>query len=163
MKPYPGSAVTGFSANLRIADDVPFPSEVTTENVLTNVAALTFDVPRSMMSNGLPKAMDPSWFMCQHFFVTTLPDPTKGVDHDCSFLPKTCQTDLVNSLEDTWGSLYNVTGAMCGANALDRIALSSQDAVGVITAYVLGKSRSKATVHIRGNSWYLLSSQHGIT
>jgi hypothetical protein len=139
-KPYPGSALSGFSAHLRIADDVPFPSTVSTENVLTNVAALTFGIPRSLQSNGVPKAMDASWLICQHFFVTTVPDPTKGVAHDCSFLPKTCQTDLVNSLVDTWGSLYAETGAMCGANALDTIAPSCWDALGVITADVLGKS-----------------------
>lgn len=146
-KPYPGNALTGFSANLRIADDVPFPSEVTTENVLTNVAALTFDVPPSLLSHGLPKAMDPSWYICQHFFVSTLPDPTKGVDHDCSFLPEACQTDLVNSLVDTWGSWYNDTGAMCGALALDSIVPSCRDAVGFLTADVLGKSRSIGSTH----------------
>lgn len=59
-KPYPGSTLSGFSAHLRIADDVPFPSDVTTEAVLTNVAALTFDIPRSLQSKGMPKAMDAS-------------------------------------------------------------------------------------------------------
>ncbi|KAB5558630.1 hypothetical protein GE09DRAFT_1120102 [Coniochaeta sp. 2T2.1] len=141
-KPYPGSALAGFSANLRIADDVPFPSEATTENVLTNVAALTFGIPRSLVSNGLPKAMDPSWYICQHFFVSNVPDPTKDVDDDCSFLPKACQTDLVNSLVDSWGSLYSRTAAMCGANALDRIAPSCRDAVGATTADVLASDHS---------------------
>ncbi|RKU40478.1 hypothetical protein DL546_001018 [Coniochaeta pulveracea] len=136
-KPYPGTALAGFSASLRIADDLPFPSEVTTENVLTNVAALTFGVPESLMSHSLPKAMDPSWYICQHFFVSTLPDPTKAVDHNCSFLPEVCQADLVKRLVDTWGSLYNDTGAMCGANALNAIPLSCREAVGVLTADVL--------------------------
>ncbi|OIW32666.1 hypothetical protein CONLIGDRAFT_660508 [Coniochaeta ligniaria NRRL 30616] len=137
-KPYPGRAVSSFSAHLRIADEVPFPDTVTTENVFTDVTALTFVIPPSLMgSDGLPKAMDPSWFICQHFFVSNVPDPTEDVAHDCSFLPAACQTDLVNSLVDSWGSLYNETGAMCGANALDRIAPSCRDPLGAVTADVL--------------------------
>jgi hypothetical protein len=138
-KPYPGRALSSFSAHLRIADDVPFPRTVTTEDVFTNGAPLTFGIPPSLMgSNGLPKALDPSWFICQHF-VSTVPDPTQDVKHDCSFLPTACQIDLVNSLVNSWGSLYNDTGAMCGANALDRIVPSCRDPLGVRTADVLGK------------------------
>ncbi|RKU47563.1 hypothetical protein DL546_006892 [Coniochaeta pulveracea] len=134
-KPYPGSALAGFSANLRIADDVPFPSEVTTEKVMTNVAAITFDMP-------LSKAMDPSWYVCQHFFVSTLPDPTKDIDHDCSFLPEQCQTDLVNSLVDPWGSFKDDSSNMCGGWTFDYITPSCQDALGHITSDVYGWDHS---------------------
>ncbi|KAJ4399153.1 hypothetical protein N0V85_006103 [Neurospora sp. IMI 360204] len=60
-KPYPGSPLSGFTAHLRIADEVRFPPAVTEENVRTNVAALNFGIPPSMRkANGLPKSMHSS-------------------------------------------------------------------------------------------------------
>jgi hypothetical protein len=138
-KPFPGSAISGFTTHLRIADDVPFPPAVTTENVVTNVAAISFGIPSSMKTNGLPKTMDSSWYICQHYYVSTLPDPTKDIAHDCSFLPTQCQMDLKTDLAQDWGAIESETGAMCGGYALDTITASCQSTLGTVTADVLGK------------------------
>ncbi|KAK1445739.1 hypothetical protein CMEL01_09982 [Colletotrichum melonis] len=138
-KPYPGVPLPGFSAHLRIADDLSFPSSVTTEKVKTNVAAISYGVPSPLMnSDGFPKSMDPSWYICQHYYVSNIPDPTTDVKHDCSFLPTECQTDLKLGLVKTWGSFEGDTGTMCGANALDLITPSCRDALGLVRADVLG-------------------------
>ncbi|KAK2060412.1 hypothetical protein LY76DRAFT_509962 [Colletotrichum caudatum] len=136
--PYPGTPLSGFSTHLRIADDLNFPDSVTTENVRTNVASISYGVPPPLMnSDGFPKGMDSSWYICQHYFVSTVPDPTKEVDHDCSFLPKQCQQDLKSSLVKKWGTFISETGAMCGANALELITPSCRDALGLVRADVL--------------------------
>ncbi|KAK2033986.1 hypothetical protein LX32DRAFT_660138 [Colletotrichum zoysiae] len=137
-QPYPGTPLSGFSTHLRIADDLAFPDSVTTENVRTNVASISYGIPPPLMnSDGFPKGMDSSWYICQHYFVSTVPDPTKEVDHDCSFLPKQCQQDLKSSLVKKWGTFMSETGAMCGANALELITPSCRDALGLVRADVL--------------------------
>jgi hypothetical protein len=141
-KPYPGNAISGFTTHLRIADDVRFPPAVTTEDVTTNVAALSFGIPRSMKKNGLPLPMDPSWYICQHYFVSKLPDPTKSVEHDCSFLPSQCQADLKAEFSKNWGAFEGDSGSMCGGYALDTITSSCQSTLGILTADVLGKYKT---------------------
>lgn len=138
-KPYPGAPLTGFSAHLRIADEVPFPSSAIKGDVRSDVAAISFGVPSSLMGDdGFPKSMDPSWYVCQHTYVSTVPDPTTDVDHGCSFLPTECLDGLRDSLVKTWGSWENETGSMCGGNGLEYISPSCHDALGPVTADVLG-------------------------
>lgn len=139
-KPYPGSPLSGFTAHLRIADEVRFPPAVTAENVTTNVAALNFDIPPSMRkANGLPKSMHSSWYICQHYYISTLPDPTSDIAHDCSFLPSQCQKDLKASLTKNWGAFESEQGGMCGTWAFDYITESCQSTLGRLTSDVLGK------------------------
>ncbi|KAF6834629.1 hypothetical protein CMUS01_06101 [Colletotrichum musicola] len=137
-QPYPGAPLDGFSAHLRIANELPFPSSVIAENVRTNVAAISYGIPPSLMGgDGFPKSMDPSWYICQHYFISTVPDPTADVKNDCSFLPTECQQDLKDRLVKSWGSFEDETGAMCGANALELITPSCRDTLGLVRADVL--------------------------
>lgn len=139
-KPYPGTPVSGFTAHLRIADEVRFPPAVTEENVVTNVAALNFGIPPSMRkANGLPKSIHSSWYICQHYYISTLPDPTSDIAHDCSFLPSQCQKDLKASLTKNWGAFESEQGGMCGTWAFDFITESCQGTLGRLTSDVLGK------------------------
>ncbi|KAK3334264.1 hypothetical protein B0H65DRAFT_481929 [Neurospora tetraspora] len=134
--------LSGFTAHLRIADEVRFPPAVTDENVTTNVAALNFGIPPSMRKeNGLPKSMHSSWYVCQHYYISTLPDPTSDIAHDCSFLPSQCQKDLKASLTQNWGAFKSdpESGTMCSGWALDTITESCQTTLGRVTADVLGK------------------------
>ncbi|KAK1561503.1 LOW QUALITY PROTEIN: uncharacterized protein LY79DRAFT_595499 [Colletotrichum navitas] len=127
-KPYPGTALPRFTAHLRIANDVPFPSSVTKENVMTNVAAISYSVPPLLIgSNGFPNSMDSSY---------TVPDPTQNIKHNYSFLPTECQQDLKIS---SWGSFKSQTRAICSANAFDPVVKSCQDTLGLIRANVLTK------------------------
>ncbi|GKT61943.1 hypothetical protein ColTof3_09282 [Colletotrichum tofieldiae] len=142
-KPYPGTPLSGFSAHLRIADELAFPSSVTTEDVKTNVASISYGAPPSLMdSDGFPAKMHSSWYICQHYYVSTVPDPTQEVEHDCSFLPTQCQQDLKSSFVKKWGSFESETGSMCGGNALELITPSCRDALGLVTADVLGLARA---------------------
>lgn len=145
-KPYPGSPLAGFTTHLRIADDIPvglpddyvplFPTE--DSKVVTNVASLTFAVPPSLVGpEGLRKEMDPSWEICQHYYVSSVPDASHGVQHDCAFLPEQCRTDLISGVVDKWGEYYEELGAMCGDIAFGSIPSSCQDALGYITSDVL--------------------------
>lgn len=142
-KSYPGSTIAGFQAHLRIANDVAFPSTGPAANASTNIAALSYGIPDSLMgSDGLPKGMDSSWFICQHYFISTLPDPTQAVEHDCSFLPAQCQADLKSSLVTQWGAYQSDTGSMCGGLTYDVVTPSCQESLGPIRADVLGKFNS---------------------
>ncbi|KAF6796483.1 hypothetical protein CSOJ01_13143 [Colletotrichum sojae] len=142
-QPYPGAPLDGFSAHLSIADELSFPSSVIAEDVRTNVAAISYGIPPSLMGgDGFPKSIDPSWYICQHYYISTVPDPTSVVDHGCSFLPTECQRDLRNSLVKTWGSWEAETGAMCGANALELITPSCRDTLGLVRADVLAWNAS---------------------
>ncbi|KAF6812662.1 hypothetical protein CPLU01_14853 [Colletotrichum plurivorum] len=137
-KPYPGTAVQGFQAHLRIANDVPWPADFAT-NQTTEVTALTFSLPGSLMdeSRGLPKPMDPSWFICQHYFVSALPDPTEAVDHGCGFLPAQCRADMETSLTGSWA--LDDPDVPCSALLLDSVPVSCQDSLGLIRGDVIGK------------------------
>lgn len=137
-KPFPGDTISGYTTHLQIAYDVPFPPAITTENVTTDVAAVTFGIPRSMKKNGVPLPMHSSFHICQHYYVSTLPDPTKGVKHDCSFLPTQCQADLKAEFSQNWGAFESDSGSMCGGYALDTITSSCQGTLGVITSDVIG-------------------------
>ncbi|GKT70005.1 hypothetical protein ColTof4_02428 [Colletotrichum tofieldiae] len=86
--------------------------------------------------------MHSSWYICQHYYVSTVPDPTQEVEHDCSFLPTQCQQDLKSSFVKKWGSFESETGSMCGGNALELITPSCRDALGLVTADVLGLARA---------------------
>ncbi|KAI7775179.1 hypothetical protein LA080_007166 [Diaporthe eres] len=61
-----------------------------------------------MDDNGGPKAMDSSWYICQHYCVSTRPDPTHDVDHSCAFLPEACLTDLNASQRKPYRDLGQV-------------------------------------------------------
>lgn len=137
-QPFPGVKVDGFDAHLRIAYDVPFPESVV-QNSTSAVTALTFSNPPSMMGEtNVTKPMDPSWFICQHLFVSDKPDSTAAIDHTCGFLPPTCLQDLKSGLTEDWGKLDPTTP--CPGQVFDAVPLSCQDALGVSRADVLGKS-----------------------
>lgn len=140
-KPYPGSPLPGFTTHVRIADHVRFPPAVTEENAVIDVAALSYGIPPSMRkADGLPKSMHPSWYICQHYYVSDLPDPTSDIAHDCSSLPSQCQHDLKAGMITNWGAFQDETGGiMCGDWALETITPSCQDTLGFVTADVAGK------------------------
>ncbi|OHE91816.1 hypothetical protein CORC01_12890 [Colletotrichum orchidophilum] len=101
-KPLSSSPIDVFQAHLQIASDVPFP-EVKGGDSVTELTAITYSLPEVMMNKGAPKAMDLSWGVCQHYFITNQVDPTVPVDNDCGFLPDDCRADLESSLTEEWG------------------------------------------------------------
>lgn len=136
-QPFPGEVITGFDAHLRIAYDVPVPESVV-QNSTSTVTALTFSNPTSMMGEAnVTKPMDPSWFICQHLFVSDRPDATGATDHTCGFLPPTCLQDLKSGLTEDWGKLDPTTP--CSGQVFDAVPLSCQDTLGVSRADVLGE------------------------
>lgn len=144
-KPYPGSPLPGFTAHLRVTDRVPFPPAVAEklDGSGTEVAAINYGIPPSMRkADGLPKKMHPSWNICQHYYVSTEPDPSSPVSHDCSFLPSECQKDLKYDMTKDWGAFKDEEGAhglMCSGWAFDAIPLSCENSLGFVTADVYGK------------------------
>lgn len=84
-RPFPGETISGHEAHLRVAYDVPIPEDVV-ENSTTAVTSLAFSISDSMMQSdkNIAKAMDPSWYICRHFFIGT--KPAGPLDYDCSFL-----------------------------------------------------------------------------
>ncbi|KAK3386245.1 hypothetical protein B0T20DRAFT_457738 [Sordaria brevicollis] len=143
-KPYPGSPAPGFTYHLRIADHLPLPASVTTEKAVIDVAAVNNVIPQSLRNEadddgGLPKSMHPSWYICQHYYVSDLPDAASDVAHDCAFLPSQCQKDLKADLVANWGAYADETdGGMCGGWTFDTITPSCQEALGFVTADVSG-------------------------
>jgi hypothetical protein len=103
-KAFPGTALSGHSVNLNISQEMHISEDIV-ENATTVLSSLTFGTPASIMDQDLPKAMDQSWFVCRHVFISTKPEVKQMVDGGaaCSFLPSTCQTDLKTSLTQDWG------------------------------------------------------------
>ncbi|KAB8256150.1 hypothetical protein BDV32DRAFT_153585 [Aspergillus pseudonomiae] len=128
-QPYPGSRKDGHTAYLEIAQEMPL-SESIVQNSTTVLSSLTFGIPNSMSSGGQPLAMDPSWYICRHVFISTKPEAKLAVDSGskCDFLPCTCQDDLRTSLTQDWGKAAN--GTMCSALGFDPIPPSCQGSFG---------------------------------
>ncbi|KAK2038863.1 hypothetical protein LZ31DRAFT_477881, partial [Colletotrichum somersetense] len=135
-KPYPGSTVDGFEAHLRIANDVPWPAKIAA-NTTTEVTALTFSIPEPLMdrSRGLPKPMDPSWFIYQHYFVSARLDPTEAVDRGCGFLSDECRADMETSPTRHWAE--EDPDIPCSALILDPVPVSCQDTLGLVRGDVV--------------------------
>ncbi|KAF6803168.1 hypothetical protein CSOJ01_11083 [Colletotrichum sojae] len=119
-KPYPGTAVQGSQAHLRIANDVPWPADFAT-NQTTEATALTFSLPGSLMdeSRGLPKP-------------TT---PREAVGHGCGFLPAQCRADMETSLTGSW--TLDDPDVPCSALLLDPVPVSCEDSLGLIRGDVI--------------------------
>ncbi|KAF7856275.1 hypothetical protein EAF04_009803 [Stromatinia cepivora] len=136
LAPFPGTPLKGFGAHPRIVDDIPFPN-TTVYNQSTEVTAITYSIPDSLMSSdGVPLDMDSSWYICQHYFVSTLPDPTHPIDESCGFLPDQCQADLKADLTTSWGKLDPTIP--CSGLAFDTIPDSCEETLGMVHADVLG-------------------------
>lgn len=160
-QPFPGEAIDGFDAHLRIAYDVPVPDSVV-QNSTSTVTALTFSNPPSMMGEtNVTKPMDPSWFICQHLFVSEKPGTTGGIDHNCGFLPPTCLQDLKSGLTEDWGKSDPSTP--CSGQVFDAVPLSCQDALGVSRADVLGKVVPHTVVlgELLADAWAHSLGRHG--
>jgi hypothetical protein len=128
-QPYPGSRIDGHTAYLEIAQEMPLSASIV-ENATTVLSSLTFDIPDTMSSDGQPLAMDPSWYICRHVFISTKSEAKLAVDggNKCNFLSDTCNTDLKTSLTQDWGKAAN--GTMCSALGFDPIPSSCQDSFG---------------------------------
>ncbi|KAE8556894.1 hypothetical protein EYB25_001600 [Talaromyces marneffei] len=128
-QPYPGSSRNDHSVYLEIAQEMAL-SESIVENATTVLSSLTFGLPDGMSSRGQPLAMDPSWYICRHVFISTKPEAKLAVDggSKCDFLSETCQADLKASLTQDWGNAAD--GTMCSALGFDPIPPSCQDSFG---------------------------------
>ncbi|KNG88143.1 hypothetical protein ANOM_003350 [Aspergillus nomiae NRRL 13137] len=128
-QPYPGSRKDGHTVYLEIAQEMPL-SESIVQNSTTVLSSLMFGIPDSMSSGGQPLAMDPSWYICRHVFISTKPEAKLAVDSGskCDFLSRTCQDDLRTSLTQDWGKAAN--GTMCSALGFDPIPPSCQGSFG---------------------------------
>ncbi|KAH7348908.1 hypothetical protein BKA65DRAFT_372083, partial [Rhexocercosporidium sp. MPI-PUGE-AT-0058] len=129
-KTFPGSALSGHTVNLTIAHEMHISADVV-ENSTTVLSSLTFGTPASIMADSSqPKAMDKSWYVCRHVFISTDPAVKQKVDGGAgtSLLPAACQTDLKTSLTQDWGTLDATY--MCGALGFDSIPASCVDSFG---------------------------------
>ncbi|KAJ6784675.1 hypothetical protein PWT90_00418 [Aphanocladium album] len=129
-KPYPGQTLGGHRVYLSVGSEMPL-SEQIVQNSTTVLSSLTFGTPGSLMSNGKPATMDPSWYVCRHIFISTKPEVKKTVDGGdgrCVFLPDACSKDLRTSLTQSWGTADDTS--MCSAFVFDNIPESCFDAFG---------------------------------
>lgn len=138
-QPFPGSKTDGHGVYLTVGKEMPLSEEIV-EDATTVLSSLTFGAPDSLMSGGHPKAMDPSWYICRHVFISTSPQAKKAVDggdNTCSFLSKDCAKDLATSLAKDWGAADDST--MCSAFIFDMIPDSCFDSFGKSRQDVMGK------------------------
>ncbi|KAJ3497857.1 hypothetical protein NLG97_g1582 [Lecanicillium saksenae] len=129
-KPYPGQSLGGHQVYLSVGSEMPL-SEQIVQNSTTVLSSLTFGAPGSLMSNGKPVPMDPSWYVCRHIFISTKPEVKQAVDGGdgkCGFLPDACAKDLRASLTQNWGTADDTS--MCSAFVFDNIPDSCFDAFG---------------------------------
>jgi hypothetical protein len=128
-QPYPGSSKDGHTVYLKVAQEMALPESIV-ENATTVLSSLTFGIPDSMISGSQPLAMDASWYICRHVFISTKPEVKLAVDggSNCGFLSNTCQADLKASLTRDWGNAAD--GTMCSALGFDPIPPSCQDSFG---------------------------------
>ncbi|OAA59937.1 hypothetical protein ISF_05948 [Cordyceps fumosorosea ARSEF 2679] len=129
-KPYPGSTKDVHRIYLSVGEEMPL-SEQIVQDATTVLTSLTFGAPAALMDNGQPRAMDPSWYVCRHIFVSTKPEVKKAVDggdDQCAFLPSACVKDLQDSLTSSWGTLDE--NSMCSAGIFDNIPERCFDSFG---------------------------------
>ncbi|KAE8140450.1 hypothetical protein BDV38DRAFT_239719 [Aspergillus pseudotamarii] len=128
-QPYPGSRRDGHMAYLEIAQEMSLSASIV-ENSTTVLSSLTFGIPGSMSSGRQPLAMDASWYICRHVFISTRPEAKLAVDGGtkCDFLSQECQADLKTSLTQDWGKAAE--GTMCSALGFDPIPPSCQESFG---------------------------------
>ncbi|KAJ3499457.1 hypothetical protein NLG97_g297 [Lecanicillium saksenae] len=129
-QPFPGSKKDGHGVYLSVGKEMPL-SEQIVEDATTVLSSLTFSAPDGLMSGGHPKAMDPSWYICRHIFISTNAAAKKAVDggdNTCSFLSKDCAKDLTTSLTKDWGTADQ--DSMCSAFIFDMIPQSCFDSFG---------------------------------
>jgi hypothetical protein len=108
-------------------------------NSTTTVASLSFSVPQAMMGkDGVPKAMDPSWYICRHIYGSSKIDPTVGAtsDDSCSFIPPRCTADVRGNLTKGWMTTDDSTP--CSGLGFDAIPESCWDSFGFVRAEVSG-------------------------
>lgn len=134
--PYPGSPIDGHKVYLEIAREMHMSPSIV-ENSTTVLSSLTFDIPDSMRAGSLPLNMDPSWFICQHIFISTSEQARDPVDRgeNCGYLSEQCKSDLTDTLTKTWGNEAN--GTMCAALGFDPIPPSCEDSFGFARQDVL--------------------------
>lgn len=134
--PYPGSPIDGHKVYLEIAREMNLSPSIV-ENATTVLSSLTFDIPDSMRAGSQPLNMDPSWYICQHIFISTSMKAKESVDggENCNFLSQQCKSDLTDILTTTWGKEAN--GTMCAALSLDPIPQSCEDSFGFARQNVL--------------------------
>ncbi|KAK2590718.1 hypothetical protein QQS21_011589 [Conoideocrella luteorostrata] len=129
-QPYPGSRRDGHMAHLEVSREMPISASVV-EDATTVLSSLTFSIPDNMSDSlGHPLAMDPSWYICRHVFISTKPEAKAAVDggRKCDFLSQACQTDLKADLTKDWGTAAD--GPMCSALIFDAIPPSCGDSFG---------------------------------
>ncbi|OHF03210.1 hypothetical protein CORC01_01594 [Colletotrichum orchidophilum] len=113
---------TAYLANASNVVEISWPAlqallfSVTTEDVKTNVAAISYGVPPSLMnSDGFPKRMDPSWYICQHYY-----------------------QDLKSSLVKSWGSFESETGKTSALSSCPATAATNSITGGTVRDGVSG-------------------------
>ncbi|KAH8897252.1 hypothetical protein GQ53DRAFT_803287 [Thozetella sp. PMI_491] len=137
-KAFPGSPLAGHSVNLTISREMSISEDIV-QDATTVLSSLTFGTPSGIMADeNQPKAMDPSWFVCRHVFISTKPEVKQAVDGGagCSFLSSACQDDLKTGLTKGWGQQDDKF--MCGALAPDAIPPSCVDSFGYARQDVMG-------------------------
>jgi hypothetical protein len=135
-KAFPGSKISGHKSHLRIAYNQAI-STAQVDNSTTAVSSLTFSVPGSMLDNGTPKAMDPTWTICRHIYVSSIANATAGTGDSCGFLAPQCVTDLKGTLTQGWMTTDNST--LCSGLTFDAIPASCVGTFGFARADVAGK------------------------
>lgn len=90
---------------------------------------------------GIAKAMDPSWYLCQHLFISANPNISTPVDHSCAFLGSQCHDELHAALTGTWRSEDPST--MCAKLVFDPIRGRCISAFGFSRANVIGTCLSE--------------------
>jgi hypothetical protein len=138
-KPFPGAKISGHQAHLRIARNLPVPEEIV-QNSTTTLASLTFSVPKAMMgTDGVPKQMDPSWYICRHIYVSTiLQSPAKSEEgKSCASIPPQCAADLKGNLTQGW--MTTSDDYPCSGMAYDPIPKACWETFGFARADVIGE------------------------
>lgn len=138
-QPYPGSAIQGHMAHLRVAYDVATPEDVAVNSTST-VTSLTYSIPDSMMDSGADVSMDSSWYVCRHIYISSnsniTASATDPLDHTCGFLGDQCLADLQGNLTVNWGTY--TSGYMCSSLTFTPIPASCWDTFGFTRATVNG-------------------------
>ncbi|KAK4061345.1 hypothetical protein Trihar35433_9672 [Trichoderma harzianum] len=123
-EPYPGKSIIdeGHTMGLMISDDF-YMDETAANKSTTVLTGLTFNIPKSMKSNGKPLPMHPSWYICRHIFISTNAAVKKSGDKNtCDALPSDCKNDLAAALTNDWG--YKNEDFMCSQRIADPIPQS---------------------------------------
>ena len=106
-KPFPGVELDGWRAEIRVVPDVPMPAfDADSRDKVTTVSAVSMSPPDSLFDGASQdmKPIDPSWYICQHYFPDVSGGSIGSAADPCGYLSDRCIDDIKKDFGTGFGA-----------------------------------------------------------